>query len=276
MSSSNRLASLNRRAGLPEDEPLFSNAYIGQPNVARDFDNEKFYYGPNGCLLSIPEYAQSTVRFNPTESVDEWMAKNTLPCPIRDQGVAYLGLEADLQPNRYPSNKKWHQNDHIYAPTIVERINAGDPQFVVLDRANGGIFWRGPYGCLVPFWIRHCVAEDGGNTRGIDGGETEVYVENPMSRHEWLAKYTVPLEVRCADLGSSTPNVWIPRIYRAPMNRWGICTNWSRVATLHGSCPVSGTGLDEWRVVEQAEPQGEGEVAGQLDGAAAGVGQADL
>ena len=55
---------------------------------------------------------------------------------------------------------------------------------------NSSMYWRGPYGCIVPFDLRSCVSSDGFNTLTREGFETEMYVSNPPSREEWLSRYT--------------------------------------------------------------------------------------
>lgn len=51
-------------------------------------------------------------------------------------------------------------------------------------------FWTGPYGVLVPTEIRSVVAEDGLNSVDIDGFETEMYTSKPLTKDEWLAKFS--------------------------------------------------------------------------------------
>lgn len=210
---------LYRRAGIPEDEPLFSCPDQNPAMVSVRFDGVEFYRGPNGCLVpahvrqwvSLDEkwLIQASGKVTPhavataARSVDEWMVRYTLPCPRRRGGVAYLGAEADRQGGIYRTKEKWHMYDHIYAREVIDAIDAGDPRFVVLDRAHGGVFWRGPHDCLVPFWMAGCMAEDGRNRMAADGSTSQLYVPDPPTREEWLDMYTVPLT-----------DTW--RVYRKP------------------------------------------------------------
>lgn len=52
-------------------------------------------------------------------------------------------------------------------------------------------YWIGPYNMRVPMWVKWVVAEDGGNTLGQNGSQTEKYIPNPMTEKEYLEYYAV-------------------------------------------------------------------------------------
>ena len=55
---------------------------------------------------------------------------------------------------------------------------------------NGKNYWKGPYGCLVPWSFGTCVAQDGRNIKYKDGSETELFIPNPPSKDQWLKIHT--------------------------------------------------------------------------------------
>lgn len=52
-------------------------------------------------------------------------------------------------------------------------------------------YWLGPYDIRVPNNIEYIISSDGGNTRYKNGGETEMCVMTPLTRDEYLDKFTV-------------------------------------------------------------------------------------
>jgi hypothetical protein len=52
-------------------------------------------------------------------------------------------------------------------------------------------YWIGPYGVRVSNKYDSVVAADGGNILYKDGRETEMGVEEPMTRSQWLETYAV-------------------------------------------------------------------------------------
>ncbi len=51
-------------------------------------------------------------------------------------------------------------------------------------------YWVGPYGVKVPNEVTSVVAADGRNTLYKDGKQTEIYVKNPLTREEYLKRYS--------------------------------------------------------------------------------------
>lgn len=74
-------------------------------------------------------------------------------------------------------------------------------------------YWIGPYGILVPNDVLYVVAADGINTLYIDGSETEMATDTPLSEEEykklyarfddvdnqWYSTYKVPSRVQNFD-----------------------------------------------------------------------------
>jgi hypothetical protein len=55
----------------------------------------------------------------------------------------------------------------------------------------GSKYWIGPYGVFVPNKYDSVVAADGSNILYKDGSQTLIFVANPLTRLQWLEKYTI-------------------------------------------------------------------------------------
>jgi len=72
---------------------------------------------------------------------------------------------------------------HIRDNEIEEVINDNEIEKVINDN-----YWKGPFGILVPNYIKAIAAEDGKNTLSKNGHSTKMCFD-PLSKEEYLNKY---------------------------------------------------------------------------------------
>ena len=79
------------------------------------------------------------------------------------------------------------------------RVSTSRKRKAAVDRPSRGRassvekkgYWVGPYGIRVSNSVGSIKAADGGNTLYRNGNQSEMFVENPISKEEYFKKHTI-------------------------------------------------------------------------------------